>query len=61
MKQIEKSYQRKTEEGSYDTDTKKSALCKLTRSPNFRISSSLKRGSECSSGFEKVIIRMALF
>ncbi len=28
---------------------------------NFRISSSLKRGSECSSVLKKVIIRIALF
>ena len=33
----------------------------VTRSVNLRMSNSLKRGSECSSGFNKVIVRIALF
>ena len=40
---------------------RKSALERVTRSVNLRISNSLKGGSECSFGFKKVIIHTALF
>ena len=38
----------------------RSALWRVTRSVNLRISNSLRRGSGCSFGFEKVIVRKAL-